>query len=157
MDAITIRPMVAADLPAVLALEARCFPVPWTREHFLAELQSSLAFPRVATAGAGIVVGYLCAMLVLDEGQILNVAVDPDFRGRGIGRQLLTQVLAEFHQRRASFVALEVRWSNRAAISLYAGCGFRDVGRRKAYYHDGEDALLMEYDMQQYREGYNAV
>jgi [ribosomal protein S18]-alanine N-acetyltransferase len=91
------------------------------------------------------VVGYICPMQVLDEGHILNVAVDPDCRGMGVGRALVQRVLDDFRASGAAFVSLEVRVSNVAAICLYRQMGFAEVGRRKRYYENGEDALMMEY------------
>ncbi len=152
-----VKTMTEADLPQVLVIETMCFAAPWCQEHFRHELRSSLAFPLVATTTAGIIAGYICPMLVIDEGQVLTIAVHPDFQGKGIGRLLLGRALAEFHRCQSSFVALEVRRSNRSAIALYLRCGFRETGIRAGYYPDGEDALLMEYDMKQYGEQYNAV
>ena len=84
-------------------------------------------------------------MLVIDEGHILDVAVAPAFRGTGIGRLLVQKVLDECRLQGAEFVSLEVRTSNTAAISLYRQLGFIVTGQRRAYYENGEDALLMEY------------
>jgi [ribosomal protein S18]-alanine N-acetyltransferase len=147
MKGITVRRMTEEDLDTVMALESVSFQSPWSRTHFLSELQSTMSFPLVVASGEGVVLGYICPMLVLDEGQILNVAVRPDCRGQGIGRLLIDTGIREFRVRGASFVALEVRPSNTAAVSLYAGSGFIAKGRRKAYYENGEDALLMEYEV----------
>lgn len=89
--------------------------------------------------------GYICPMLVLDEGHILDVAVHSNYRGKGIGRMLVERVLHDCSERGAEFVSLEVRQSNESAIGLYRQLGFLETGRRKAYYENGEDALLMEY------------
>ena len=132
-------------LNAVLAIEADSFPAPWSRQMFIGELQSVHSFPMIAMDVDGRIVGYICPMLVLDEGHILNVAVDRNFRGRGIGRLLLERVIIDCRLQNAEFVSLEVRPSNIAAISLYEQLGFIVTGRRKAYYENGEDALMMEY------------
>jgi ribosomal-protein-alanine N-acetyltransferase len=142
---ITICPMAEADLDRVLEIERACFPSPWLRQHFLDELNSAYAFPLSAFAADGTLVGFICPMLLLDEGHILDVAVDPAWRGRGLGRLLVQRVLDDCRSGGASFVSLEVRVSNVAAIALYRGMGFIEVGRRKRYYQDGEDALMMEY------------
>jgi len=84
-------------------------------------------------------------MLLLDEGHIMDVAVDPEFRGRGVGRLLVQRVIDDCRDGGASFISLEVRVSNIAAINLYRDMGFVETGRRKRYYKDGEDALMMEY------------
>jgi len=142
---IIICPMTAEDLDQVLAIEQRSYPLPWLRQHFSDELNSSYSFPLSAFDNSGRLVGYICPMQLLDEGHILNVAVDPDSRGCGVGRLLVQQVLDDCRVAGASFVSLEVRVSNLAAISLYRKMGFAEVGRRKRYYENGEDALMMEY------------
>lgn len=149
---IVVRAMVVADLPQVQVIETMCFKTPWCREHFLHELQSSLAFPLVALAPDDVLAGYICPMLVVDEGQVLNIAVHGNFQRQGIGRYLLRAALDEFHRRQATYVSLEVRVSNNSAITLYEQCGFRKIGTRTRYYPDGEDAVLMEFDMKQYEE-----
>jgi ribosomal-protein-alanine N-acetyltransferase len=145
MCEIMICPMTEDSLDAVLTIEADSFPFPWSRALFESELKSPHSFPMVAVDSAGRIVGYICPMLVVDEGHILNVAVDPHFRGQGIGRLLMERVLMDCRSHGAEFVSLEVRPSNTAAISLYRQLGFIVIGRRKSYYENGEDALLMEY------------
>lgn len=157
MEEITIRPMTEADLDEVLALENASFPSPWSRDHFRSEIVSPLAFPKVAVCRDGAMAGYICPVLVLDEGEILNVAVRPGLRGRGIGRLLVETVLDEFRQRGAAFVSLEVRPSNTVAVALYESCGFIRRGLRKAYYENGEDAILMECASRFGKEGNHAV
>ena len=140
---VTVRPMAVGDLEQVIAIEQTSFPRPWTIDHFCDELDSPNTFPLVAVAD-GSVVGFLCPSLVLDEGEILDVAVRGDCRGVGIGRLLVTEALRLFRERGALRVFLEVRVSNEAAISLYRSIGFRESGRRTRYYENGEDALLMD-------------
>ncbi|SNB45601.1 [SSU ribosomal protein S18P]-alanine acetyltransferase [Geobacter sp. DSM 9736] len=145
LSQITICPMSEEDLNDVLLIEAASFPHPWNRTHFLDELKSPHSFPLVAFDAGGRVAGYICAMQVLDEGHILDVAVRPDLRGCGIGRLLVEKVLGMCRQSGADYVSLEVRPSNLAAVELYRRMGFIVTGRRPRYYHDGEDALLMEF------------
>lgn len=142
---ITICPMAAADLEQVLAIERASYPLPWLEQHFIDELNAANATPLTAFDPDGRVVGYICALQVLDEGHILNVAVDPACRGMGVGRLLVQRVLDDCRAQGAAFVSLEVRVSNLAAITLYQQLGFVETGRRKRYYENGEDALLMEY------------
>lgn len=142
---ITFRTMTATDLEEVLAIENDSFPHPWNRDHFLDELKSVHAFPLVALDPGKRIIGYICPRLILDEGQILNVAVLRAFRGQSIGRILLERVLADCRERGGSTVSLEVRPSNHAAIALYQGLGFVATGIRRNYYENGEDAILMEY------------
>lgn len=133
------------DLEQVLEIERNSFPLPWLRQHFIDELNSPHSFPLSAFDASGRLAGYICPMLLLDEGHILNVAVDPVFRSAGVGRLLVGQVLQDCRLGGASFVSLEVRESNLAAIGLYRRIGFTEVGKRKGYYENGEDALMMEY------------
>lgn len=142
---ITICPMTAADLDQVLAIERASFPLPWLQQHFIDELNSPYAFPLSAFDLTGTLLGYICPMQLLDEGHILDVAVHPEKRGAGVGRLLVEKVLEECRSNGASFVSLEVRESNASARALYRTMGFVEAGRRKKYYENGEDALMMEY------------
>ncbi|HTP66769.1 MAG TPA: ribosomal protein S18-alanine N-acetyltransferase [Geobacteraceae bacterium] len=141
-----VRPMTENDLEAILAIECDSFSRPWSRNNFLDELKSDHSFPMVAVDHEGAIIGYIMPMLYLDEGHILDVAVRRDRRGKGIGRRLVERVLLFCRERGASFVALEVRVSNKAAIALYHQAGFVEKGRRRKYYENSEDAILMEYD-----------
>ncbi len=154
---ITVCPMTDADLDGVLAIETASFPKPWTRAHFLDELKSAHSFPLTAFSADGMVIGYICPMLVHDEGHILDVAVHGDYRGHGLGRLLVERVIEECREREADFVSLEVRTSNEAAIGLYRSLGFVETGRRKRYYENGEDALVMEFIFTENKEGGDAV
>jgi ribosomal-protein-alanine N-acetyltransferase len=141
---IRVCPLSEDDLDAVLSIESASFSRPWNRSHFLSELHSPHAFPLGAFSGAELL-GYICPMQLLDEGQILDVAVAPDHRGKGIGRLLVCTALDQCRRRGAVVVSLEVRISNADAISLYRNIGFIESGRRKGYYENGEDALLLDY------------
>ena len=143
--AIIVCPMSDSDLEEVLAIETDSFPHPWSTTHFHDELASPYSFPLVALDQNGSIVGYICPMLLLDEGHILDVAVHRDFRGHGIGKLLVTRVLSDCREKGAAFVSLEVRPSNVEALTLYKSLGFTETGRRKRYYENGEDAILMEY------------
>lgn len=157
MNKLTLHPVTTADLDEILSLERASFEHPWSGEHILNEIQSPLSFPLMARLDDGSCAGYICPMLVLDEGQILNVAVHPSCRGRGIGGILLEAALAQFRTRGASIVHLEVRPTNTIAISLYTRRGFVTAGRRKAYYENGEDAILMKYEINLQKEDSHAV
>ncbi len=142
---IAVRPMTEKDLEAVLAIENDSFSHPWNRDHFHDELKSAYAFPLVAIDQEGRIIGYITPRLFLDEGHIHNVAVHRAFRGKGVGRLLVQRVLGDCRKRGGATVFLEVRFSNAVAIELYRRLGFVETGRRRQYYANGEDAILMEY------------
>lgn len=95
-------------------------------------------YPTLVAEIEGVVVGFVLYRVVVGEGEVLNVAVDPAARRRGVGRMLLGQMMGE-----AVIWHLEVRESNAAAMALYLAMGFEKVGRRASYYSDGEAALLL--------------
>ncbi len=136
--------MLPEHLEQVLAIERESFPIPWSRQAFMFEVEENdLAFYIVALANKR-VVGYAGMWAVLDEAHITNVAVHPDFRGRGVGRALIMELLARAAVSGAAMVTLEVRVSNHIARNLYRSAGFADRGLRRGYYSDnGEDALIM--------------
>jgi [ribosomal protein S18]-alanine N-acetyltransferase len=142
---ISVRPLCEGDLESVLAIESASFSRPWIRAHFLDEMASPFGIPLVAQTPDGAIAGYLCLKLVLDEAEILDVAVDLALRGRGIGRVLVEKALSLCREKQVALLGLEVRVSNQAAIALYQRLGFRESGVRKRYYEDGEDAMLMDY------------
>jgi len=140
--------MIEDDLDAVLAIEAASYSTPWDREHFRNELEGRYSWPLTAVE-EGVVVGYLCLMSLFEEAQILNVAVSQSKRGRGIARMLLEHAFRLALEKGAEIMALEVRSSNAAAISLYQQLGFTRVGIRAGYYESAEDAILMEKQLKE--------
>ena len=138
----TMRP---TDLDEVVAIERASFTMPWSRGAFLYEIEQNKVARCLVVREDGRLVGYLCLWEVADELHITNIAVHPGVRRRGVGRQMLGEVLADAQRRGLRLVALEVRPSNAEARALYESFGFRVVGRRRGYYYDtGEDALVME-------------
>ena len=139
-----IRPLTEADLPAVIAMEKRCFPEdPWPESVFRSALMDELCF-WLAAEREGRVIGYAGMQAVLDEGYVDNVAVDPDHRRQGTALALMRGLLAESRRKGLRFLSLEVRAGNAPAIALYASLGFETVGRRRGYYlRPPEDALIM--------------
>ena len=138
-----IRPAWPADAPALALLERRCFADPWTHEAFRSLLRVPEGFGVVAEE-YGEIAGYGVARSVAGTGEILNLAVAPESRRRGIAAGLLAALLDQLVQRKAGEVFLEVRASNQAALELYGRYGFASVGRRPAYYRrPREDALVL--------------
>jgi len=138
-----LRPMTENDLDQVLKIEQTCFPRAWSREHFLTEIVSEFGSPLVAEL-TGSVVGYLCLTVLLDEAEILDVAVDPVCQRSGIGAALLEWACSEALRQGAEKLHLEVRATSHPAIALYERFGFVKSGLRKGYYEQGIDALLMD-------------
>ena len=143
-----IVPMTDTHLPQVAALEKICFPAdPWSEELFRTALEHPHTVLLAAEGEDGVVLGYAVLSVVLDEGNLDNIAVAPYFRRQGVADALLS-ALTELGRTRLSALFLEVRSSNLPAIALYEKHGFVPVGRRKNYYESPrEDALLMTYDL----------
>ena len=136
-------PMDRSHLAGVAALEKLCFAVPWTEAMLAEELYNPAASFIVAEGPAGQVLGYAGLHVVLDEGYIDNVAVDPAYRRQGVADALIG-AFTRFGEAKLAFLTLEVRAGNAPAIALYEKHGFYEVGRRKGYYDDPkEDAVLM--------------
>jgi len=144
---LALRPMRRTDLDAVMQIEQRAFPQPWSRSFFEKELAAPQARCTVATAGdddGATVVGYTVCWRVLDEVHLLNVAVQAEHRGAAVGRRLVEDVLEVGRANGARVVYLEVRAGNVAARRLYRHLEFRDLGVRRGYYGPGQDAIVME-------------
>jgi ribosomal-protein-alanine N-acetyltransferase len=138
-----IRIMREADLTTVAALERRCHAFPWSLRLFREELANPLSVVDLLWRDT-VLTGYLCSWQVCDELHILNVVIAPELRRRGLAGTLLRHVLQRARRAGCARTFLEVRDGNAGAIALYRAFGFRPTGRRRGYYADGEDALLLE-------------
>ncbi len=143
--------MTEADIDGVLAIEQACFPRQWKREHFMAEINSEHGTAVVADED-GRIAGFLCLSVLLDEAEILDVAVDPALQRSGIGALLVQWASDEAVRQGATILRLEVRDTSRPAIALYERFGFVRCGLRKAYYENGTDAILMDKQLLKNRE-----
>ena len=142
----SVTPLIPSLLPDVAALERTVFKHPWS-EAALTLLCGETAFGYAALE-AGVVAAYGGMLTVLDEGQITNIATHPDHRRRGLGAAVVEALLCEARARALSFVTLEVRESNAAAIALYQKFGFVVVGRRPRFYTEPvETALIMQCNL----------
>jgi len=141
----TIRLATWEDLPLVAAIESESFSDPWSDRSFGEILLAPTAiFLVAARTESRAIVGYVVALVVQNEGEILNLAVAPDFRRRGLGGELLDAGLSAVHARGARDIFLEVRESNRPALALYGSRGFSAIGQRRKYYRNPvEDALVL--------------
>ena len=143
-----ITNMTAQHVSQVAELEKLCFSDPWSEKSVASELNNSLSCWLVAEEN-GVVTGYVGSQTVIDESDMMNVAVHPDCRRRGIGRALIERLVAELKKTPVKFLMLEVRASNDAAIHLYEHLGFVQVGCRRNYYRNPkEDALILRKEWQ---------
>ena len=142
-----LREMLIDDLEQVMEIERELFHVPWTREGFFTFLTREDAMFLVVEEKEQIL-GYCGLLMVLDEGDITNVAVRPDHRKKGIADAILTDVLSESQKRGARTIYLEVRESNLPAQKLYEKHGFVSCGIRKNFYRKPtEHAIVMSCDL----------
>ncbi len=138
-----ILPMTAAHIALIAALEQVCFSDPWPEAAVESELTNPLSLWLVAVE-EGQVAGYVGSQSVLGEADMMNVAVSPEFRRRGVARALLLALERRLAENAVHSLTLEVRASNEPAISLYHSLGYVQVGRRPNYYHKPrEDALIL--------------
>lgn len=127
----------------VAQLEALCFSEPWSENSVASELSNPLSLWIVAIVD-GEVVGYVGSQTVLNEADMMNLAVQPQHRRQGIAEGLVQKLISALKDRQAVSLTLEVRVSNEAAITLYQKIGFSQVGRRPSYYRKPkEDALIL--------------
>jgi len=139
-----VRRLAYSDLPAVISIERRSFPAPWSLAMFVLELSKPSGICLAATGG-GELHGYLVCSRYDRVWHVMNVAVAPERRRRGVASGLISRLVEEAG-RELPFT-LEVRVSNRDAIAMYEKLGFRSAGVRPRYYQDnGEDALIMWLD-----------
>lgn len=139
--------MDACHVSQVAALEAVCFRDPWSERSVASELTNPLSCWLVAVDGET-VLGYIGSQTVLDESDVMNVAVHPDHRRKGIAQALVTALADALRERGSCKLTLEVRSSNASAISLYERLEFRQIGLRKNYYRNPkEDALILQKEL----------
>jgi ribosomal-protein-alanine N-acetyltransferase len=141
---VRVRRLAYSDLPAVISIERRSFPTPWSLAMFVLELSKPSGICLAAGAGEELL-GYVVCSRYDQVWHLMNIAVAPEARGTGVAGMLLRNLFEEAG--RTLPFTLEVRVSNRGAIGMYERFGFRSAGVRPRYYHDnGEDALIMWLD-----------
>jgi ribosomal-protein-alanine N-acetyltransferase len=144
-SALNFRPMQAADLPEVVEIERRSYPHPWTHVIFSDCLQAGYSCWVCGRRGGGIE-GYGVISVAGDESHLLNICVRPESQHQGLGKKLLSHLIAIARRHNAEVIFLEVRPSNVAARRLYAAADFNELGNRRDYYPAGEgreDALIL--------------
>ncbi len=136
-------PMKKEHIPGLVEIEEQCFNSGYAEKTFLKELENKIATYIVAVDGEA-VLGYIGLWNICGGADIIDVAVGKDFRRRGIGEGLISKMLEVCRKEEIFEVNLEVRASNIAAQNLYQKMGFSEVGLRKLYYENKEDAILMQ-------------
>ena len=140
--------MKAEHIPAVAQLEKINFSLPWSENVLHSELSNPLSLWLVAL-DKDKTIGYVGAQIVPDEADMMNLAVDGDYRRMGIGKALVVELISRLQSRAVHSLTLEVRVSNLPAINLYESLGFVIVGRRPGYYQKPkEDAFILRKEWQ---------
>jgi ribosomal-protein-alanine N-acetyltransferase len=143
--AVQIRWMIKRDMPEVLAIEQASFDIPWTEEDFLNALRQRNCIGMVAESN-DCLVGFVIYELQKHQFMLLNLAVHPQYRRRGVGRQLVERLISKLSQHRRDKITLEVRERNLTAQLFFKALGFQAVRVLREYYPDtGEDAYVMQY------------
>jgi [ribosomal protein S18]-alanine N-acetyltransferase len=141
-----IRPLALKDLSAIEEIERRSYPTPWSRSMFAGELTKVSSISLGAFEGDRLV-GYVIVSRYVDAWHVMNIAVHPQQRTRGVASALLERLFESTSSDARRGYTLEVRVSNEGAIKLYERLGFRARGVRRGYYTDNrEDALIMWRD-----------
>lgn len=136
------------QIPAIVALDRQCLSDPWTADGYTRELDSPnshivILRPMEASEAVPCLVGFACLWAIVEEAHITRLAIHPDLQRRGLGQGLLLILLTIAQQQGLEWATLEVKASNHGAIALYERMGFQSVGRRRNYYPDQEDALIL--------------
>ena len=142
------RPMQMDDLDAVMAIENHAYIYPWSKAIFRDCINAN--YHCCVMEADGSLVGYAVFIIAVGECHILNICIQPELHGQGLGRKLLCTVHELARDSQAKCIFLEVRPSNRHAISLYESEGFNEVGIRKKYYpakHGREDAVIFAKEL----------
>ena len=142
-----IVPMQQSHIAQITALEKQCFSDPWSETSVRSELSNPLSFWLVAEED-GKLIGYVGSQSVPPEADVMNLAVAPEWRNKGVGRALMTALIAQLHSRGITALFLEVRVGNTPAQNLYRSLGFVEAGRRPKYYvNPTEDALILRKEL----------
>lgn len=148
MDKVKLVPMSESHIASIMAIERSVFDTPWSDEMFRQEVRGVFGSHAVVALVDKEVAGYLIAWFIEDEVHLVNIAVNTDHQGGGIGALLLRELIELALGRKMVIITLEVRESNAAAQAFYRRFFFKTIGVRKGYYSDNrEDALLMALDL----------
>lgn len=145
---ISFRPMAQNDLDKVLEIEKQSFVNPVSKNKLIKEISYNHLARYYIMLLDDIIIGYFGMWIISDEGHILNIAIDPKYRGKGYGNDLLIELIKIAKENLVNKLTLEVRETNEPAKNLYKKYNFKVLGRRKDYYREPtEDALIMWLDL----------
>lgn len=145
MDKLIIVPTEESHLDKIAEIESICFSSPWSRKSFADGMANCDIQSYFTAIFDGVIVGYICLFHIFEDGELLNIAVSPEYRKMGIAQSLIDRMVEYLKQKNVNRITLEVRKSNVAAKSLYEKNGFKQFAVRKNYYTDPfEDGIIME-------------
>ncbi len=145
MHNINIIPTTEEHLDKIAEFEALCFSTPWSRKSFADSMANEQVISLFTATVDNKIVGYICLFHLFEEGELLNIAVSPDYRKRGIAQEMINKMFDIFKQKSVTRITLEVRESNENAKNLYLKNGFKPIGIRKNYYTSPlENGIVME-------------
>lgn len=146
MYTVTVKPLCDEHISGIAEIEKACFAVPWSKKSIEESFANGTVF--IGAFINNTLVGYCGLMTACDEGYITNIATLPQYRKRGVAKAVLSKIIEYSKENSLSFISLEVRASNKAAINLYTDFGFENMGIRKNFYRlPNEDAYIMTRDM----------
>ena len=135
------------NIDDICEIESCSLDTPWGKNELLKELENKNAH-YVCVECDNKIAGYIGVWNICGEGNITNIAVHPDFRNKGLGTLLIKEMIKYAKDEKFLFLTLEVSEKNIQAYNLYKKCGFYETGKRKKYYHNKYDAILMEYKIE---------
>ena len=145
MSDITVIPTELNHLDEIAEIESLCFSNPWSKQSFADGMANEKVQKFFTAISDGKIVGYICIFHIFEDGELLNIAVAPDYRKQGIGQILIDKMFDYLKTQEVNRISLEVRESNVSARNLYLKNGFSPVGIRKNYYSEPrEDGIIME-------------
>lgn len=144
MIGLNIRRMNIDDVAKVYQIEKDSFPIPWSQNSFLNDINNNKCARYLVACIDDKIVGYCGIWIILDEGHVTNIAISKEYRNLGIGKALFSTLISYSAQLGVRYITLEVRKSNSIAQKIYSDLGFYRVSIRKRYYEDNhEDAFIM--------------
>ncbi len=145
MTKLEIIPTTTEHLDRIVEIEALCFTTPWSRKSFADSMANEHIISFFTATVNGDIAGYICVFHLFEEGELLNIAVSPDYRKRGLGQALMNKMYDCLKLKNITRITLEVRESNTNAKNLYLKNGFKPIGVRRNYYTSPtENGIVME-------------